>query len=439
MAAAVVQTLATYENDASAGTIPLAPASLTVTAGNYIVAGFGYYGSALYVSGVTDNLGNTYTKVEGSFDVGQCAAELWAAPVTVGGTITAITATLSSNQTYRNGIAVEISGVASGPAVGGGVYSYTSTGTWMTSKTIPANGMAIGFVFEAQASALTAGAASGSPSTSITQQANTTGSMIAALSFALPGGSAVTGFTGTTNIATSRPAAGAGAIFSPHTGTSVAFVCGFECPTIGTDWEVHGTAALDTSIAGRNGAAAGRVDIEDSTATDYIINYYDEGTVGLVVVRFRLLISALPTNSTSIFKGNGQSYYDPRVLVNELGVLSCQMGGTYANGPTITPNTWHTVDLFWDGANKVAHWRVDGVAQTDPGAPANADTTNGIYFGKWTPAASGAFSLYVDDVVRSHTAGDYPIPDGTVVEVPPEVWISPPPVPGISEAMWGLV
>jgi hypothetical protein len=210
MAAAFVQSIGVvYQSNAGQTTTVLSPSSITVTAGNLIVVGWGSY-QDVAASGVADNLGNTYTRVE---DVGK--AELWRAPVTTGGSITTITVTHAS-ATNRTLLAAEFSGVGALDAVGGGTTGTGTTATWSSSKTIPANGLAVGFTFSDDAALHTAGSASGSPSTTVVRanywEAADVGSSIC---YALAGGSTVSTFSGTTTLATSTPWCAAGGQFSP--------------------------------------------------------------------------------------------------------------------------------------------------------------------------------------------------------------------------------
>jgi hypothetical protein len=210
--AAHVQSLGTVTNsDASQTTTVLSPTSKTVAVGNTIVVGWGAILHAA-ATGVTDNLGNTYSLVEaksGSLN----RAEVWSAPVTTGGSLTTITVSHGSSQ-YIYAIAEEISGAAAPPAAAGGSYVASSaTATWMASGTIPAGGLVIGFEFNNNDRTPTAGAASGSPSTSITLLTNF-GDSKASTAYAASA-TQVTSFVGTTNLGAATGNAGAGAIFSP--------------------------------------------------------------------------------------------------------------------------------------------------------------------------------------------------------------------------------
>ena len=115
-------------------------------------------------TGVTDNLGNVYTLVEHR---GSGSAVLYSAPVTVAGAITTITVSHPSTQ-YVAIMAAEFGNIAALSVAGGGLNAGSgATATWVDSKTIPANGLAIGWVLVSTATTETAGAASGTPSAAI--------------------------------------------------------------------------------------------------------------------------------------------------------------------------------------------------------------------------------------------------------------------------------
>jgi hypothetical protein len=200
---------------------------------------------------------------------------------------------------------------------------------------------------------------------------------------------------------------------------TLGFACGFECSSIGYDWVAYGsgTAAFDTTIAGRSGARACKIPIANSTATNWIVNW-PGGSSDTASVRIRFRLSALPTSDTSLFAFNGTVDHNAYVIVGTDGTLAFANGGTTVYGPMIVANEWHTLQFAADGANKVAHWSVDGVAQTDPGAPANVEQYSMLYIGKWNAVATGAFDLYADDVVFSFAFADYPIPDGVIAGPP---------------------
>lgn len=198
-APAFVQVLGSTFTDANASTLVISPSSKTVTLGNKVFVSFGCYLGSLYVTGVTDNLGNTYSEIERTTGTNFRVACLWAATVTTGGSITTITITQNSNGAYRAGAAVEYSGIGSLVSDGNGQTGTGTPAVWANSITIPANGIVVGAATLRDALG-SAGSASGSPSTTINQRVatNSVSYMDTAISDAIAGSSEVTGFTGTT-------------------------------------------------------------------------------------------------------------------------------------------------------------------------------------------------------------------------------------------------
>ena len=161
---AIVQAIGAAANGNAGETSTVLSVSKTVSAGNTIIVGGCYYAAAGTES-VVDNLGNVYTRIERS--TGNGVASLWAAPIVTGGTLTSITFSHPATG-YSSLVADEFSGVGTLASVGGGTTGYSTTGTWASSKTIPANGLAVGVVWNATTgNTVSAGAASGSPSTSL--------------------------------------------------------------------------------------------------------------------------------------------------------------------------------------------------------------------------------------------------------------------------------
>ena len=223
MAAAFVQHLGESEYSASASTTTALSISKTVTAGNFIAVGICYYGALGSNETATDNLGNTYTFREHAGNGTTTNTAILTAPVTVGGTLTTITVTHSSRQ-YRTVMAAEFSGVGAFSVAGAGTSGSGTTSTWVNSKTIPANGIAIGFVGSNTGDVMSAGSASGSPSTSITRDTHYPSPGSAAMSmgdfYAIAGGSDVTSFSGTATHA-SIAWSSAGVVFSPAAATAM--------------------------------------------------------------------------------------------------------------------------------------------------------------------------------------------------------------------------
>lgn len=218
MAAAFVQHLGAADFG-SASTTTVLSISKTVTLGGFISVGLYLYGAAGTAPSATDNLGNTYTFQEQVSTGSNNNAALLTAPVTTGGTLTTITVTHAS-RTFRAIMAAEYSGVGSLSTLGGGSSGTGTTATWMTNKTIPANGIAIGYTGSNASPTQSAGSASGSPSTTITLDTDhPSGNVSIAGFYAIAGASDVTAFTGTSTFSASATWTGAGAAFSPSAAT----------------------------------------------------------------------------------------------------------------------------------------------------------------------------------------------------------------------------
>ena len=212
---ALVQHLGDVALAADLNTIVLT-VSKTVTVGNTIVVGGAWNATDVVTTTCTDNLGNTYTRIEKT--IAFHSTVLFVAPVTTGGSLTTVTIAIGGYATLRTIIAAEYSGVGAFSVAGAGSTGTGTTGTWVTNKTLPATGIAFGAISTYNAGvAQTAGSASGSPSTSITKEGWQTGQPAIGLYHAIAGGSQVTAFSGTTTFASSDWTA-AGAVYSPSGG-----------------------------------------------------------------------------------------------------------------------------------------------------------------------------------------------------------------------------
>lgn len=223
MAAAFVQHLGTSETTASAQTTTVLSISKTVTSGNMIVVGHVYYGTTGASPSATDNLGNTYTLREHIGNNATSNTSILTAPVTSAGTLTTITVTHDSRQ-YRAILASEYSGVEAFYSTGGGSFATGTTSTWAANKVIPANGIAFGMVGSNNNSAQSAGAASGSPSTTVVLDTHyaSPGSASDSIGafYAIAGASDVTAFSGTATHA-SIAWSSVGAVFGVRVGPYV--------------------------------------------------------------------------------------------------------------------------------------------------------------------------------------------------------------------------
>jgi hypothetical protein len=225
MAVTHVQYLGGIYSGASAHTTTvIAPSSKTVTAGGLIVVGFLSYANVV-PSGVADNLGNTYAHIENK-GANNMYTDSWYAPVTKAGSITAITVTHASSA-YTMAVASEFAGAGTLNGVGEATTGSGTTLTGVANKTIPANGFAVWVAGVNSQLTINAGAASGSPSTSISKSGSLdggSGTFTLGIFYALAGTSSVTAFTGTTTWTGTQYWAGAGGLFDPAAAVKPNFI-----------------------------------------------------------------------------------------------------------------------------------------------------------------------------------------------------------------------
>lgn len=195
MAAALVQALGIADrNGTGSSTTTITVASKTVTLGYRIVVGLGTLDNIGASVSAVDNLGNTYT--QRTLNNGTYDSVMLDAPVTNAGTLTSITLTSTNSTRYTNAIAAEFSGIGDYSDAGGSATDTGSSVQWANAISIPADGIVIGFVYGNVNDTYTAGAASGTPSTTpVLVQANGTANGSGGMFYAL-GGSGVTSFTG---------------------------------------------------------------------------------------------------------------------------------------------------------------------------------------------------------------------------------------------------
>lgn len=211
-AASFVQHLAEMDGNGVTTTSTTLTMSKTVTDGNTIVAGVCGF-DAIGTCTATDNLGNTYTQsetVNGTHD-----AALMYAPVTNAGTLTSITFTHTTTR-FRSAQAAEIACGDFVEAGGGTAATGGTTQTPVVNKTLPADGIAVGFTGGNTSQSYTAGAASGTPNaTTVLIDAHASSNMSSGLFYALAGAAGNTGFTMNVTTTGTGSYASAGAIFDP--------------------------------------------------------------------------------------------------------------------------------------------------------------------------------------------------------------------------------
>lgn len=214
----------------------------------------------------------------------------------------------------------------------------------------------------------------------------------------------------------------------PSSITSVAgltMACGFECASISTDWNPINGPVFDSTVEGRNGTNAARIDLSGAVARYIAIS---TGTGGggappypapVATTRFRVRFSALPSSNYAWFYLSTTVGNPPFGYLDNTGRMQLEVGagGGETAPDVIAPNTWYTIEFTADAVAGTMSWSLDGVPQaaiTPTGSPAVAFTS--LYIGNPLGTDVGTLSIWVDDYVMSQLQSDYPIGSGHVAK-----------------------
>ena len=200
---------------------------------------------------------------------------------------------------------------------------------------------------------------------------------------------------------------------------SPTLVCGFECGIVtGASTNGHwsnatGSPAIDT-VTVRSGTRS--LKIVPAAGSCYL-RYLNNASADRLVGRFYFRLEAWPTATVSIMAATVAVGSSVQIQIDaSTHQIEAQIGGDVnaAIGPNVVLNQWYCVDFdAFCGTNGFVNWRVDGVDQPQSTTTQAATTfSTGIRFG--TITADATFVGYIDDVVVSETAADYPFGPGHV-------------------------
>jgi len=226
MAANLVQALFSAQNKTSDNSLVLS-GSKTITVGNDLfVAWAGDTGGSAY--GCGDNLGNTYSIIQETLNAGAVRTILFRAPITVGGTLTTVTVSWTTNITAKGATIAEFSGVGQSRTLATGT---TGSGTFVAAtvggETLPVGGLAIGALGVEAPNTFTAVSAGTPAVTSVNAgQTNTSGGSTASnigvgLYYAIGPTTEPSEFFQLAGTSVSANNAGAGGIYYPATSPQV--------------------------------------------------------------------------------------------------------------------------------------------------------------------------------------------------------------------------
>ncbi len=188
------------------------------------------------------------------------------------------------------------------------------------------------------------------------------------------------------------------------------FCCGFECGVDTAHWTLSGLASFDTSLK-RNGARSLRINPSASVA-------YAQATISgspnILVIKFYVYFTSFPTTQADVLNvvyvgGNsGVAYFTDNSL------RTVKSGTSTGSGVVITTGQWYRVDYRMDISSnpQLQDLQVDGVAATQQSNAVAGSTISTMTF--CNTAGSETMDMYIDDVIYSHTLGDYPLGAGKV-------------------------
>jgi hypothetical protein len=221
---------------------------------------------------------------------------------------------------------------------------------------------------------------------------------------------------------TSNPSSNFSAASSFCTRSSAVWLTGMEHGLVSTAGggifnTVTGAPTADSATV-RNGAYSLR--IADAAAGSTINALKTFTTASVVVARFAVRLSSLPTVSSSL------AYVDSGtdlVLGFDQATQKLQLAQGASSAlaaSTVSAGTWYVIDLRYDMRNNpiLADWRINGVAQTQVSRAAAATTATGFGLGSTTNPS--IYTANYDDIFVANAATAYPVGDGKVVRLNPD-------------------
>ena len=214
--------------------------------------------------------------------------------------------------------------------------------------------------------------------------------------------------------------------------TTPVFLTGFEhgvaTPTVnggGLFDNVIGTGTIQSTVKN-----TGNYALYCNDATQKISVTKNIGTSAYTVARMYVNFAHLPTEvdgyceilSRELSSTLGWLYleYDTNNKKIHLHLYDGSTHGDYAIINTIE-NVWYCIDIkaYVGATTWTIDWYIDNVIQSSVSIPSKTATTFLSAFTIGGGSNTSTYSMYIDDVVISHTAADYPIgPGGTEAIVP---------------------
>ena len=196
--------------------------------------------------------------------------------------------------------------------------------------------------------------------------------------------------------------------------TTPVLCCGLECGQFGGHILAGTNVAFDTSVV-RSGTRSLRI---NPTADIGNTNGLNISTSNPVVWRFYIRFASLPTTDCMLSYENtaggcGVAFKNSDSSIYAGNNLATPAFGS--SGVIVSTGIWYRIDVKVDptGDPRLTDVQVDGVACGQNSLSVAAGSLFQVSFGSGGSAVR-TYDIYIDDYIRSNTAGDYPIGAGYV-------------------------
>lgn len=159
------------------------------------------------------------------------------------------------------------------------------------------------------------------------------------------------------------------------------------------DSSVKRNGRYSLKMAPTGSSASGRLN-KPLTSTAHVVNS--------IWFRWNTLSSASGQNIITLTGTNAA------IRIGDTGVLAATAGGGTVTGPTLSADTWHHIEFYWNGSANphVLQWRANGTAQTNATNAVAAGSASEVIVRLSSTSSSVG---WWDDWAISATGGDYPM------------------------------
>lgn len=181
-----------------------------------------------------------------------------------------------------------------------------------------------------------------------------------------------------------------------------------------------GTPGINTSTP-KHGVNC--LDIPATAASESGVRRVIQGTPGIVVASFYIrFVSSLPTADCRLFCiVPAAGSFGFLQFVSSSGTLHAGFGTAAGAGFAVSPDTWYLVDYKVDYSvnPRTCDVSINGTAQTQATTGVATSTASSLRLGKNIDTTTANGNIRYDDIVISHTAGDYPMGEHECLKMSP--------------------